>query len=82
MPRPTLRNIKALENSLKVYNIMSRSYKLEVKFPENVNWRKYCCSKVANGGLVSKNIFTFQKAIVSWSYTKQKPFIKFQFLTN
>ena len=38
MPRPTLRNIKALENSLKVYNIMSRSYKLGVKFPENVNW--------------------------------------------
>ena len=38
MCRPTLRKIKSLENSLKVYNIMSRSYKLGVKFPENVNW--------------------------------------------
>ena len=38
MCRPTPANIKSLENSLKIYNIMSRSYKLGVKFPENVNW--------------------------------------------
>jgi hypothetical protein len=38
MCRPTLANIKSLADSLKIYKTMARCYKLEVKFPENVNW--------------------------------------------
>ena len=38
MCRPTPAKIKSLANTLKIYNTMARCYKLEVKFPQNVNW--------------------------------------------
>ena len=36
--KPSIANIRALSKTIKIYNTISRCYKLSITVPENVNW--------------------------------------------